>query len=80
MKDRYGYETIKQKNYDPKHQKRTQIKMRRVEWEGGEPEVQVEIQIITLKSNGKTEKLYTEYGEIVLKGEELAEVAKLFKS
>ena len=80
MKDRYGYETIKQKNYDPKHQKNTEIRMRRVESEGEEPKVQIEIQINTLKSNGKTEKLYTEYGGITLRGEALAEFAKLFKS
>lgn len=80
MKDRYGYETICQKNYTAKHNKNTEMKMRRVELEGKEPEVQIEIQIRTLKSNGNTEKLFTEYGSITLKGEELAEISKLFKS
>jgi hypothetical protein len=80
MKDRYGYETICQKNYTAKHNKNTEMKMRRVELEGKEPEVQIGIQIRTLKGNNGNEKLYTEYGEITLKGEELAEIAKLFKS
>lgn len=80
MKDRYGYETICQKNYAVKHQKNVEIKMRRVALDEGNPEVQIGIQIRTLKGNNGNEKLYTEYGEITLKGEELAEIAKLFKS
>ncbi len=80
MKDRYGYTKISQKNYSTKHQKNTEIKMRKVELEGMEPEVQIEIEIRTLKGNGKNEKLYTEYGAITLTGEDLKEVAELFKS
>lgn len=79
MKDKYGYITICQKNYSTKYQKNTQMKMRRVEPEGMEPQVQIDIEIRTLKGNGKTEKLYTEYGSIILEGEVLAEVAKLFE-
>ncbi len=79
MKDKYGYITICQKNYSTKYQKNTQMKMRRVEPEGMEPQVQIDIEIRTIKGNGKTEKLYTEYGSIILEGEVLAEVAKLFE-
>jgi len=78
MKDKYGYTVISQKNYDPKFKMGTEVSARRVEREGEEPHVEVNIKIWAFK--GKNEKLYTECGGITLKGEELAEFAELFKN
>ena len=77
MKDRYGYTTISQKNYDPKYRMGTDLKARRVELEGEEPHVEIITTIWAFKGNGK---LYTEVGSTILKGAELAEFAELFKS
>jgi len=80
MKDRYGYITISQKNYDPKYRMGTEVSARRIEREGEEVHVEINVKIWTFKGKGNYEKLYTECGGITLKGEELAEFAELFKS
>jgi len=77
MKDRYGYITISQKNYDPKYKTGAELKIRKIV-NDGKPEIQIGMEVWTVK--GKDQRLYREHGYITLKDDQLAEIAELFKS
>lgn len=78
-KDRYGNITISQKNYDPKYQTGAELKIRKVMVDG-KPEIQLGMEIWTVKGKGKIERIYREYGYITIKDEQLTEVAELFNA
>jgi len=78
-KDRYGYITISQKNYDPKYQTGAELKIRKVMVDG-KPEIQLGMEVWAVKGKGKNERIYREYGYINLKDEQLTEVAELFNT
>ena len=78
MKNRYGEITVSQKNYDPKYQTGAELRIRKVMVDG-KPEIQLSMEVWTIKGKINNERVYKEYGYITLKDEQLAEIAELFK-
>lgn len=68
MKDRYGYITFSQKNYDPKHKRTVNLQARKVVSEGN-PQIQFVFELNIVKSG----RLFREVGALTLTGDDLAE-------